>query len=227
VKGDLKGAFLERVWERGGEGGLSALIMMRGWMFLGQFKDLRAGIVHEHDLRLLGDVDRGAFEDVPDEVLATVMSVIRRAQPGDEDAIAVQPTALDDRSRDSGRTPRKRAALLAQVGRYEFDPKGFEVIEGEPIVYWWTKEFLKKYAEAPKLGESHTVRYGLSTQNNTRWLRKPWEVARSAVMVKSFSEPKGWDGLPWVAYIKGSEGRAWCDEVRDVLLWRHKGLELA
>ena len=58
------------------------------------------------------------------------------------------------------RTARKRAGLLAHVGRHEFDPRGFEVIEGEPIVYWWTKEFLKRYANAPKLG---------ATQHRAAW----------------------------------------------------------
>src|SRR5690606_32081576 len=142
---------------------------------------LRAGIVHEHDLRLLGDVDRGAFEDVGGDVLAVVMSVIRRSQQGTVDAIALQPTRPDDRSRGSGYTRRKRAALLAQVGRYEFDPKGFEVIEGEPIVYWWTKEFLKKYAEAPKLGELCPVRQGVGTRDNTRFVRRPWEIPRRSL----------------------------------------------
>jgi len=151
-RGDLYAAFLERGLELARDGGLSALLTMRGWMFLGQFAEVRKEIVHEHDVRVLGDVDRGAFADVPDEVLATVMSVIRRA-PATGASVAVQPTPLDDRSRDSGRTARKRSALLAQVGRYEFDPKGFAVIEGEPIVYWWTKESLDRYARAPKLGD--------------------------------------------------------------------------
>ena len=119
------------------------------------------------------------------------------------------------------------AALLAQVGRCEFDPKGFEVIEGEPIVYWWSGELLKQYERTEKLGERHTVRYGLSTQNNTRWLRSPWEVHRADVMLKSFDDPIGWDGHKWVTYIKGSEGRVWCDEISDIVLWHHSGLELA
>ena len=47
------------------------------------------------------------------------------------------------------------------------------------------------------------------------------------MMARDFAAPRGWDGRPWVTYIKGSEGRAWCDEVSDVLLWRDRGLELA
>jgi len=225
-KADLYAAFLERSLQLSRPGGLSALLTMRGWMFLGQFEDLRKNLLEAADLRTIGDVDRGAFEDVPDEVLATSMAVFRRGTPS-EQAVAIQPTPPDDRSRDGGRTKRKRAAVLAQVGRHEFDPRGFKVIDGEPVVYWWTKEFLRKYGATPKLGTTNTVRYGLSTQNNSRWLRAPWEVRRADTMLEGFKERPTWNGRPWVTYIKGSEGRAWCDEVSDVVLWRHKGLELA
>ena len=82
-------------------------------------------------------------------------------------SVAVQPTALDDKSYDRQRTSRKRAAVLAQVGRHEFDPRGFEVIEDEPIVYWWSKEFLARYAAAPKLASVAPVRTGCLQQATT------------------------------------------------------------
>ncbi len=73
-------------------------------------------------------------------------------------------------------TNRKRAGLLAQIGRHEFDPKGFAVIDGEPIVYWWSKEFLERYAKAPTIGRATAVRLGVRTSDNTRFLRVPWEL---------------------------------------------------
>src|SRR5690606_1410656 len=96
-KENLYAAFLERALELVRDGGLSALLTMRGWMFSGQFTLLRKHLLHATDLRLLGDVDRGAFEDVPDEVLATVLSVIRRAPPSGAKALVIQPTPADDR----------------------------------------------------------------------------------------------------------------------------------
>jgi hypothetical protein len=225
-KADLYAAFLERGLELSREGGLSALLTMRGWMFLGQFAELRKAVL-AHDLHLLGDVDRGAFEAVPDEVLATVMSVIRRAY-SDPFAIAIQPTPLDDRSRDSGRTARKRAALLAQVGRYEFDPKSFEVIEGEPIVYWWTKDFLARYAGAPKLGDVARPRRGATTGSNTRFTRMWWETERADVAVIRHDSQERTTGytLRWVPYILGAKGRAWMDNLERVIDWDRQGLSL-
>ncbi|MGH2849715.1 MAG: Eco57I restriction-modification methylase domain-containing protein, partial [Solirubrobacteraceae bacterium] len=226
-KADLYAAFLERGLELVREGGLSALLTMRGWMFLGQFKELREHVLRTFDLRCIGDFDRGAFDEVPNEVLAVAAPVIRRAPNAAVASVAVQPTPFDDKSYDRQRTNRKRAAVLAQVGRYEFDPKGFAVIEGEPIVYWWTREFLGRYAAAPKLGDSARIREGLGTKNDPRYLRMWWEIPPATVMVKSFDEPAWWNGKRWVPFVKGAEGREWMDTVRDVVNWDRAGLEIA
>lgn len=217
-KADLYAAFLERGLELARPGGISALLTMRGWMFLAQFVELRKHLVHAHGLSTLGDVDRGAFEDVPDEVLSTVMSVFRRDATGVRLAVAMQPTPLDDRTRDGARTNRKRAAVLAQVGRHEFDPRGFEVIEGEPIVYWWTKEFLARYAAAPKLSEAGFVSLGLSTSDNPRFLRRVWEVAFTCVERVGVCHYR-LHGSRWVPLVSGASGASWVCPLSEVVRW--------
>ena len=41
-------------------------------------------------------------------------------------------------------------------------------------MYWWTKEFLERYAKAPKLGQSPKARQGLASSDNGRFIRKCW-----------------------------------------------------
>ncbi len=226
-KADLYAAFLERGLQLARSGGVSAFLTMRGWMFLGQFAELRKGLLREADLRVLGDVDRGAFEDVPDEVLATVMAVFRCAPPSGE-AVGIQPTPPDDRSRDSGRTTRKRAALLCQVGRHEFDPRGFEVIEGEPIVYWWSESLLRDVAAATPLGAVATITAGAQASPQDRFLRRPWELLPRSVFLARPSEPfepRLREG-PFVPYVAGGKGREWFEPVAEVIEWRRNGLQL-
>jgi hypothetical protein len=187
-KADLYAAFLERGLELVREGGASALVTMRGWMFLGQFKELRHHVLRTFDLRNIGDFDRGAFDEVPNEVLAVAAPIIRRSPPAEVPSVAVQPTPFDDKSYDRQRTNRKRAALLAQVGRYEFDPKGFAVIDGEPIVYWWDAGMLAEYAASEKLRGSSKIREGVGTKNDARYLRRPWEVRLQDVRLATFDE---------------------------------------
>ena len=222
-KADLYAAFLERGLQLARPGGISALLTMRGWMFLGQFAELRIGLLKGADLRLLGDVDRGAFEDVPDEVLATTMSVFLRGAPS-SGSVALQPTPPEDRSRDGGRTARKRAAVLAQVGCYGFDPRGFEVIEGEPVVYWWSKEFLARYAAAPKLGAVAPVRLGLSTSDNARFLRLVWEALPGTISrsgrLRGYQQAGGWKPL-----ITGARGASWLVPLTHLIRWNRDGLD--
>lgn len=218
-KADLYAAFLERSIQLSKPGGLSALLTMRGWMFLGQFAALRANLLEKSDLRSIGDFDRGAFDEVPNEVLAVCVPIFRKASPTGITSVACQPTALDDRSYDRQRTNRKRAALLAQVGRHEFDPRGFKVIEAEPIVYWWDNEFLKAYGTSQKLGTTSPVRTGLCTSNNTRFLRKHWEL---------HFKDAGSDPLSsrWAWFITGAKGISWFDQSTETCLWSSFGLEV-
>ncbi|MEH2002809.1 MAG: BREX-6 system adenine-specific DNA-methyltransferase PglX [Nostoc sp.] len=224
-KADLYAVFLERGLQLAKVGGISALLTMRNWMFIQQFTQIREYLLSNFDLRLLGDVDRGAFEEVVDEVVATVMSVFQKATPNKAFSIAIQPTPLDDNSRDSGRTKRKRAAILLQIGRFEFWSDRFDVIKEKPLVYWWNKDFLKRYAKTSKMGDETDVRVGMQTANNTRFLRHPWEIKLADVLICNaniplFSLPRN----KWVPYIKGAAGKVWFEALTDVLLWEPNAL---
>ncbi len=80
-KADLYAAFLIRGLQLAREGGTSSLLTMRNWMFIKQYADLRIWLLERFDLRVLGDFDRGAFEEVPDEVVAVAVSVFRSPLP--------------------------------------------------------------------------------------------------------------------------------------------------
>jgi hypothetical protein len=226
-KADLYTAFLERGLQLTKVGGISALLTMRNWMFIQQFTQIREYLLSNFDLRLLGDVDRGGFEEVVDEVVATVMSLFQKATPNKAFSIAIQPTPLDDNSRDSGRTKRKRAAVLLQIGRFEFWSDRFEVIKEKPLVYWWNKDFLKRYAETPKMGDETDVKQGMATANNTRFLRQPWEIKLAELLICAanvpiFIPPRN----KWVPYIKGAAGKVWFEPLTDILLWEPNALAI-
>jgi Eco57I restriction-modification methylase len=226
-KADLYAAFLERGLQLAKDGGMSAFLTMRNWMFIQQFTQIREYLLDNFDLRVLGDVDRGAFDEVPNEVLAAVMSIFQKVAPNKEISVAMQPTQLDDNSYDRQRTKRKRAAVLAQVGRFEFLCDRFEVIKEKPLIYWWDDAFLKRYGETPKMGDETDVRQGMATANNTRFLRQPWEIKLTELFICPPHQP--FLGLPrnkWVPYIKGAAGKVWFEPLSDVLLWEANALEI-
>ncbi len=218
-KADLYAAFLERGLELVRDGGVSAMVTMRGWMFLGQFTDLRKRILHDNGL-VLGDLGWGAFEDMTDNPVT--LSLLQRGVTSSA-STALSPTDPTARVRTDEHRRTIIAGLLAQVGRHTFDPKGFAVIDGEPIVYWWTREFLERYAKAPKFGASSPAKAGAVSGNHSRFLRCAWEMP-SSIARTSIVEPT--NQQPWARYVKGARGRAWLDPCDELCNWTNLGLEI-
>jgi hypothetical protein len=228
-KADLYAAFLERGLELCRPGGASAMVTMRNWMFLSGFTRLREHLLRAHDLRVIGDVDRGAFEEIPDEIVATTLSVFRCAAPDAEPSIAMQPTPLSDKSRDSNRTARKRAATLAQVGKHSFKSTNLQAIHGTPVVYWWSPDYLSTYHRTQKLGDLFSIRKGIITGDDTRFNRMTWEVAPTSILATRITQPAvstaTLSEYAWVPTIKGGAGREWCEPLTEVIRWARTGLE--
>lgn len=116
---DLYAAFLRCALELVRPGGMSAMLTMRGWMFLGQFAEVREYLLRSYDVRSLGDVDRGAFEDIPDEAVAVTMSIFLSAPPAGSTSAALQPTPPSTKRPRSLRHAQNRFLRLepARVGR--------------------------------------------------------------------------------------------------------------
>lgn len=231
-KADLCTAFMERVLGLLRVGGFSALVVMRSWMFLGQFAALRRHFSQDLDIRLIGDLDKGAFESMPtSQLISVAMLIVRNAPPTSAPAVALQPTAPGEKFWGPDRTDLKRAAILAQRRRFDFDPRGFEVIDGEPLVYWWPPSFLAEYAHLPKVGESSPGRAGLISGDNVRFVRFWWETSEQAYV--RWSPDVDATGVRresalnrWVPFILGGKGRKWFEPLKETLQWRPAGLEV-
>ena len=224
-KADLFAAFLLRGLQLVREGGVSALLTMRNWMFIKQYSGLRQYLLSTFDLRALGDFAVGAFDEVPNDVLSVTVSVMHRTQARPERSIAQQPTAVTDNSYDRARTSRKRAAVLCHLGRHTFDPAALKVVPEWPLVYWWDEKVLRTYETGKLLGESAPAKVGMQTANNQRFLRLPWEVG-SQLLVEAWP-PSELECLSrrWVPYVKGAAGKRWIEPLSFSVNWKSAGLE--
>lgn len=210
-KADLYAAFLLRGLQLVREGGSSAMLTMRNWMFIKQFSELREHLLTTYGLRAIGDFDRGAFEDVPDEVVSVAICIFDKAYYLGKSS-GLCPTPRDDRTRDNERTQRKRSATLCHVGRHDFDPSALKVVPEWPLVYWWDDEVLLYFKSIPLFGTVAPARKGMSTGDNDRFLRKPWETEGRNIV--------------WVPLIKGAEGKQWLEPYCETVRWDCHGLEI-
>lgn len=220
-KSDLYAAFLLRGLELVRPGGVSAMLTMRNWMFIKQYAGLRERLLQGFALRALGDFDRGAFEDVPDEVVSVAASAFGKHQ-GAAMSVALLPTPRGDKSRDGERTHRKRAATLCHVGRHEFAPAALKVVPEWPLVYWWRPEFVNSYANAGTLGSVAPGKQGVITGDNVRFVRHPWEVGFQCNLQSRNSRGP----CAWQPYIQGASSHVWIEPLRALLRWEHLGLEI-
>ncbi|MGE4073564.1 MAG: BREX-6 system adenine-specific DNA-methyltransferase PglX [Lysobacterales bacterium] len=216
-KADLYAAFLLRGLELARAGGASAMLTMRNWMFIKQFSDLREVLLGFFDFRVLGDFDRGAFEDIPDEVVSVAASVTFRRTPQNRSWVTC-PTAREDSARDSARTQRKRAASLVHLGASEFKLMALRVVPEWPVVYWWDEALLRAYEQMPLMEVVAPARQGLITGDMARFLRTASEVA-----CIDFSQRTNGS---WVPYVMGAKGKVWCEPASVVVRWSHLGLEV-
>ncbi len=223
AKADLYAAFLQRGIQFVKPGGLSALLTMRNWMFISQYSKIREHLIEAYDLRLIGDLETGAFEEVSaaQVVLSVAMTIFCRATPRQSESIALQIAPGDLKS--EGNTNRKRAAMLAQVGRFEFETNRFAVIKEKPLIYWWDRAFLKRYAETPKLGNISPAKKGACTSDNMRFIAKPWEVNSSQLMSEGLSDISL---KAWAPYIMGAKDKVWLEGLDNIIRWKSHGLEV-
>jgi hypothetical protein len=212
-KSDLFAAFLLRGLQLVREHGVSAMVTMRNWMFIKQFGELRQRLLNDYDLRSIGDFDKGAFETMETSQLISVsLAVFRNGKRDQSQSVAIQPTAPGEKYWSRDRTHLKRAAVLVQRGFFTFDPVALKIIPEWPLVYWWDDELLASYMSAPALGDVSPARKGLSTGNNERFLRLPWEIRTGTAK--------------WNPLIKGAEGKEWIEPVSEMILWDRNGLEI-
>jgi hypothetical protein len=219
-KADLYAAFLLRGLEMAHAGGVSSMLTMRNWMFVYDFRRLRSHLLDTYTLCAVGDFETGAFEDVNGARVTVAVSIFEKVRGCPKPTIALRLTLSDTGGDGSARTGRKRAATVCHFGLREFDPAALKLVPEWPLVYWWSKEDLRFYAKYPKVGDVASVRQGLATGNNARYLRRPWEVA-SSLSPSIASSTKA----NWVPYIKGAAGEKWIEGLSDLLLWDFRGLQ--
>jgi hypothetical protein len=206
-KADLYAAFLLRGLQLVRDGGVSGMLTMRNWMFIKQFSELRQHLMKNNDLRALGDLSWGAFAEMRDNPVA--LSVWRRSIVKGK-GVALAPTDPQERLRTKEELEKKRAGILCQVGRHDFDAAALKVVPEWPLVYWWSDDLLGTYQKAPLVGDVSPAYKGICTGDDVRAIRKPWEVPAVS--------------HAWVPIPKGGKGRLWIDPVSDVLCWVDNGL---
>ena len=160
-------------------GGKYGMINMHSWMFLSSFEKLRKAVLEEQTIDSLLHLGPRTFDELSGEVVQNASFVITKTEPKDTSGTYFRLL----NGIDCG--DKERLFLDALInhtkGIYfvEIPQRNFKKIPGTPIGYWVSQSFIAMY-DNDSIEDHYIVRNGISTGDNTKYLRLWFEVSNAA-----------------------------------------------
>ena len=220
---NLYATFIKRCFELIDEKGKMALIHPLTFMYIKTFEDVRKFVIDKAHISVF--VDYGLSNLFGTVMVDPAFYVLEKEQKAESSLFI----SLDQYTRTPNEKFKKDFCLEALddhlVGRpnkhnITLPQQKLKIIEGWPFIYWISDGFREKFKEK-LLGEYLSVRVGLKTGDNDRFLRHWWEVDKSTI---SFDYQN--DKRKWVPYSKGGPFNKWNGNLWAVVNWENSGTEI-
>ncbi len=142
------------------------------------------------------------------------------AEDNKEERLAAAVAAARDGSR------------LASV-THTVDPSSFAQIPGSPFAYWVSERVRRLFRELPPFeAEGRTVRQGLATADDFRFVRAWWEVPPEKIVTGTAAttpeefRQQTFEGKRWVPFAKGGSYSPYYADLHLVVNWERDGEEM-
>lgn len=112
------------------------------------------------------------------------------------------------------------------------DPASFRQVPGSPFAYWVSDRIRRLFTELPPFeSEERTVKQGLATADDFRFVRAWWEVSPEKTVTgtaKTLGEfrQQTFAGKRWVPFAKGGEYSPYYADLHLVVNWERDGKEM-
>ncbi|UWG96366.1 BREX-1 system adenine-specific DNA-methyltransferase PglX [Dehalobacter sp. DCM] len=221
--GDLFSVYMVRNFDYCLPGGYSALMTPFVWMFIQSYEALREFIIDNKAIISLIQMEYSAYDDATVPICTLVLKNDQAIAEGCyikltgfKGGMEVQKNKVLDaiRNNDCGYV-------------YLADARNFKLIPGKPIAYWVSDRVREVFAGQARLGERYTVKQGMATGNNEKFLRLWHEVdyAKIGFNMSGLDEAKN-SKKKWFPYNKGGEYRLWYGNNVYVVNWENDGAEI-
>lgn len=106
---------------------------------------------------------------------------------------------------------------------FDVDPESFKQIPGSPFAYWVTDKIRSLFPNLPIYeGDGRTVKQGLATADDFRFVRTYWEIDPSRVASRANEIDSG---RYWVLYPKGGEFSPFYADIPLLVDWSGHGVK--
>lgn len=238
-KNDLLAIFVERALELLSPGGRVGAITSRACFFLSSFEKWRANVaLKKGEPECFADFGHGVMDDAMVEAAAYVF---RKPNSDQKNEAKNFPCirALKDEDKNSAllkaiKNTGDSNYFLANIDSFEYSP-------GKAFTYWVPKEILEKLNKfKPIEGSQATVKVGLQTGDDWRFLRQWWEVENTTIADASKVESDGQGSYSekirssirkqttvgscnWAMYSKTDYSAPWYSPLLQVVNWKNDG----
>ena len=220
-KADAYAAFILRNLELVPRGGRVGMITIPNWMFLKTFEGLRGALIENTFISSLVHYGRGVWGPDFGSCAFVLQSNIATERAG-------RFKRLFQRQGEVQSNEELEANFFdtATYPTYSAKNSDFRKITGKPIAYWLTPAVFAVFT-AQRLGDIADVRSGISTSNNTRFLRYWHEISFTHIGFGNASIPESVTSRKkWFPYNKGGSYRRWFGNREYIVNWFNDGEEI-
>ena len=217
-KADLFAVFIERCRQMTVNNGFQAMITQHAWMFLSSFEKLREKMMLTETVNM-AHLGARAFEEIGGEVVQTT-AFVRCANhvEGYKGTYCrlIEPTSQQE----------KADMFISGQNQYRVGQISFSKIPGVPVAYWISPEVLKLFDERT-VGSIADAKSGMTTTDNTRFLRL-WEEVNCQKIGFGYSNIADTQDMKykWFPFCKGGDFRRWAGNESFVVNWFNNGEEI-
>ncbi|NRB80666.1 MAG: BREX-1 system adenine-specific DNA-methyltransferase PglX [Saccharospirillaceae bacterium] len=219
-KSDLFAIFMERAFNFLNDTGYNAQVNMQSWMFLSSYEKMREVLLNTKTFVTMAHLGARAFGQISGEVVQTTAWVLRKKHVD-----GYQPSFL--RLIDGKEEDKKQRLLTKQNLFDQVQQDDFKKIPGSPIAYWVDASIRDLFLNNKGLRACASVRAGMASSDNDRFLRYWQEVSvqKTSFNTSSVEETKNGE-FKWFPYNKGGTYRKWYGNQEYVINWEFDGEEI-
>lgn len=217
-KNDLFAVFIERCHQMTKENCYQSMITQHAWMFLSSFEKLRNKVLHI-DIVNMAHLGARAFEEIGGEVVQTTTFVLRNSN-------VVNYKSKFARLVDYKNQQEKENAFLLKQNVYATLKSNFYKIPGTSIAYWVNEKWLSIFSDNKPLETLMNFKKGMSTGDNTRFIRYWYEVSIKNTGMNYTKEEAINSTKKWFPINSGGEYRKWYGNCFYITNWQYDGEEM-
>ena len=205
-KSDLFAVFIEHCGYMAKKNGYQAMITQQVWMFIAGYERLREKLLSYKVINML-HLGARAFNEIPGEVVQTVSFILNLSYISDYSGTYCK--LLTGKSEAE-----KEKDFFDVKQRFATKQAIFSGIPRTEYIYWVSDALFHAFTHYKKVRDYFTVRNGLTTGDNNRFLRLWFEIRKENI------------GRKWFPCNKGGTFRRWYGNKDYLIDWENNGFAL-